>query len=357
MPSLPKNLESGLRQSQLSGLDGLRAIGAWLVVAYHFGIPFAPGGIGVLIFFVLSGFLITWLLIKEQDRRGTVSLRDFYARRSLRIFPAFYAYCACVFAVAVLRHHPIIWPQAVSSLLYVNNYYHAINGDPNTGFSHTWSLGIEEQFYLLWPLTFLAFRGNYRRMVRFLLAAIGVVWVYRLTLVLVFHVFQGYIYEAFDTRADHLLIGCLLAIALRIGAWPELWRRICGSTWTALVVASLLAASGMAEWIYESGYRDTMGFVINPVLAAILIAQAIALREVAPWNALNWNWVRYLGRLSYSTYLYQQLLVELPRKMIPTSPLAVQAAVAVALVAGAASVSYFAIERPFLRLKERFKAT
>src|ERR1039458_10817590 len=96
---------------------------------------------------------------------------------------------------------------------------------PNTGFSHTWSLAIEEQFYLLWPLTFLALRRNYTRMTRFLAGAIMAIWVYRETLVLIFDVRQGYIYEAFDTRADHLLMGCLLAVVLRAGLFPRFWNR------------------------------------------------------------------------------------------------------------------------------------
>src|SRR5437868_9569428 len=137
--SLPAGLESGLKESQLAGLDGLRAIAALLVVVFHFGIPFVSGGAGVLMFFVLSGFLITWLLLRENDETGTISLRNFYVRRSLRIFPAFYCYAAVLFAVILIRHTTIVWPQAFAALFYVNNYYQALKGDPNTGFSHTWS--------------------------------------------------------------------------------------------------------------------------------------------------------------------------------------------------------------------------
>src|SRR5436853_3977757 len=89
---LPAPLAAGLEKSYLSSLDGIRAIAVSLVVFYHLGIPGVPGGMGVLIFFVLSGFLITWLLLNEEERFGHISLKLFYARRTLRIFPAFYVY-------------------------------------------------------------------------------------------------------------------------------------------------------------------------------------------------------------------------------------------------------------------------
>ena len=153
-PPLPVALASGLELKQIPALDGLRAIAAFLVVLYHGGIAVSPGGLGVLAFFVISGFLITWLLLDEQERHGGVSLRLFYVRRTLRIFPAFYVYWVLVVALSAIRHR-VVWPQAIASLFYVNNYYQGLFGDPNTGLSHSWSLGVEEQFYLLWAPAFI----------------------------------------------------------------------------------------------------------------------------------------------------------------------------------------------------------
>jgi peptidoglycan/LPS O-acetylase OafA/YrhL len=355
--SLPTQLESGLKESQLAGLDGMRAIAAFTVVFYHFGIPLISGGAGVLIFFVLSGFLITWLLLRENDEFGTVSLRKFYMRRSLRIFPAFYCYAAVLFGVFIIRHTRIVWPQAVSALFYVSNYYQAINGDPNTGFSHTWSLSIEEQFYVLWPLTFLLLRRNYRRMSLVLASSILVIWLYREALIFIFHVHQGYIYEAFDTRADHLLMGCLLAVALRTRLFPQFWNWISVRSWAAAVVVALLAISSVAESVYGPLYRDSVSFIVNPLLTAIWITQLIALRGATWWRWTSWAWVRYLGRISYSVYLYQQLTVEVPRKLLPQEPLVVQLSATIALTVLVASGSHFLVERPFLKLKTRFKRT
>ncbi|MEO8050185.1 MAG: acyltransferase [Acidobacteriota bacterium] len=354
MTPLPASLRGSLKRTHLPGLDGLRAVAAFSVVFYHAGVPFISGGVGVLVFFVLSGFLITWLLLKENDQTGGVSLRDFYTRRALRIFPAFYCYSGLVLALALVRHRAVLWPQAVASLLYVNDYYQALNGDPNTAFSHTWSLAIEEQFYLLWPALFLMLRSDYQRLARFLAVAIGVLWLYRAVLVLVVKVHQGYIYEAFDTRADHLLIGCLLAVILRTGLFSRFWEWISARPWTAFGSAGMLAASSVAEVRYGADYRDTISFIANPLLAALLIGQMIAFSGTSVWNWMNWPWVRYLGRISYSIYLYQQVLIDIPKKFLGGRPMLVQLAATMILVTIAASFSYFVIEKPFLRLKARF---
>src|SRR5438093_44753 len=201
VPLLPEDLESGLRSSHLPALDGLRAVAVFLVVFHHFGIRAAPGGLGVIIFFVLSGFLITWLLLGEDERFGTVSVRKFCARRFLRICPVFYFYWLLLIALLLLLHKKIVWEQAIASALFASNYYQAILGDPNTGFSHTWALSVVAQFYLLWPVIFLALRKDRIRLAKALAGIILAVWAYRGLLHSVLGVAQGYVFEAFDTRA------------------------------------------------------------------------------------------------------------------------------------------------------------
>lgn len=107
--SLPTALARGLSRDELPALDGLRAIAAYLVVVFHFNLPWVPGGLGVLAFFVLSGFLITWLLLKEAERYGDVSLRLFYIRRALRIFPAFYVYAGGLLVALHTFGKRIVW--------------------------------------------------------------------------------------------------------------------------------------------------------------------------------------------------------------------------------------------------------
>jgi len=325
-------------------------VAAFLVVLYHFGFEVVPGGLGVLAFFVLSGFLITWLLLKEEEKYGRISLPLFYLRRALRIFPAFYCFWMLWTAALLMFRKRIIWSQAISALLYVNNYYQAILGDPNTGYSHTWSLGIEEQFYVLWPISLIGLRPRRRGAV--LAGAIGSIWIYRGVLQFVAGVHEGYIYEAFDTRADHLLMGCLLALLLRRGHLPRVWQWLCTPSMSVLAV-SLLVASGWTSHMLGAPYRNAAGFAVDPLLVAILIVQVIALRKSLLWSWLNWCWVRYLGVTSYSIYLYQQVVIDPVKRTAAPFPVVVQLVATLAAVVLAACVSYHLIERPFLKLKDR----
>lgn len=346
---LPRPLAAGLNQTHLPSLDGLRAIAVFMVVFYHLNVLWVSGGTGVLVFFVLSGFLITWLLLKEEDRFGKISLKLFYLRRTLRIMPAFYVYWFLLVGSLIVFSKHLFLGQAICSFFYVNNYYQALMGDPNTGLSHTWSLGVEEQFYLLWPITFILLKRNATRL-RFLLCSIAVVWIYRECLVFAFHDPQGYIYEAFDTRADHLMIGCLLAIALKQGVWARLWRFLValpGMMWATLVA---LVCSGVAEHFLGVRYRDGIGFIVEPILAAVLIVQGIAHGSSSLGKVLNWKWVSYLGAISYSVYLYHPVTIGIGRKLahhLPVlSPLAALAAVIVV-----SSASHLFVEKPMQRLR------
>lgn len=350
---MPEALLAGLRQRQIPIIGGLRAISVFLVVFYHSGMDWVPGGLGVLMFFVISGFLITWLLLKENDRKGFVSLRRFYIRRFLRIFPAFYAYAFLFIGILWFLGKHIDWPQTVTSLLYLANYYQAIFGDPNTGLSHTWSLGIEEQFYLLWPALFLFLRDRPRLLCRITSAIIGCVWIYRFVLKYGFHVWQGYFYEAFDTRMDHLLIGCLLAISLFHFRQAPFWNMLTRVPVLCMSIAGLFCSAAL-EYRLGDRYRDVWSFIVNPLLCASLIPQLIVHRNTAWVRWLDWKPVVYLGSISYSLYLYQQTVLEPGRKALRFLPFAVQVAGSIAVVIVAASVSYWLIEAPFLRLKDRF---
>lgn len=350
-PALPLPLAHGLAQSHLPSLDGLRALAVFMVVLYHLQIPGISGSTGVLMFFVLSGFLITWLLLNEEERFGTVSLRLFYYRRSLRIMPAFYVYWGLFVGSLLVLSKELVITQAICSFLYVNNYYQAIFGDPNTGLSHTWSLGVEEQFYLLWPITFLLLRDNVRRL-RLLAWAIAIVWVYREVLVVIFHARQGYIYEAFDTRADHLMIGCALAVALKERVGARLWQMLVASSTLSWITFALLLGSMFAESSHIVAYRNTIGFIVEPLLTAFLIVQGIAHGSEALGAVLNRNWVRYLGTISYSIYLYHPLVVASIRRLTRNVPVLSQCASVLAVLV-VASASYFFLEKPLQNLRAR----
>ena len=344
-------MESKLSNSHIPALDGLRAVAVFLVIISHFGFYMVPGAHGVMIFFVLSGFLITWLLLKENERTGTISLAGFYKRRTLRIFPAFYAYWLLMVGLLAGTGRAVLWPHAWSALLYMSNYYSAINGDPSNGFSHTWSLAIEEQFYLLWPFVFLMLRGNLKRMTWFLVALIGAVWIHRAILCVVFHVDQAYIFAAFDTRLDELMAGCLVAVLLKRRALPRLWQAVSASTFLPLATLAILAASVYGGELYINRYGDVVGFAIEPLLIAILVVQMIAFSSTTLWKWTEWNWVRFFGRISYSVYLYQQLTLHAVKSALAAYPVVIQLAGAILVTVVLATMSHYLIERPFLKLK------
>lgn len=343
-------LRERLARRTLPALAGVRAISAFVVVAYHFGVPYVSAGFGVLAFFVLSGFLITWLLVAEEAKTGTVSLRGFYLRRTLRIFPAFYVYWGLLTTLMILRHAAINWPQAWASFFYVGNYYQGLNGYPSSGYSHTWSLGIEEQFYLLWPITFLWCPARWR--VRLCAGVIGAIWIYRIALHLS-GVNEAYIYTAFETRVDHLLVGCALALALRDPAWDGLWPHLTTRVARFATVAAL-GLSLVAAYRFGIPYRNTTGFLVDPVLLAILFVQLFAFDD---WTT-RWLEARplvFLGTISYSTYLYQQVMMypiatALRTRQVPEALTFI--ACALALYA-AATLSYLLVERPVLRRRAR----
>ncbi len=308
---------------------------------YHFGLPIPPG-FGVLCFFVISGFLITWLLLAEHERTGNVSLKKFYARRSLRIFPAFYMEWLILTAIILVRHHKFLTGPALSAFFYVSDYYVGLHPVPETGYGFTWSLAVEEQFYLLWPLLFLWQAPKRKRLLKVLTVIIGCIWIYRIVLRLA-GVDQAYLYNTFECRADAILVGCALAISLRSGYFPRFWQMLCRH-WLNLVATVSVLCFVLFFHLRGSMYRDTIGHAIEPLFIAVVIVQLLGIE----CRALDWldaRPVRFLGQISYSTYLYHGL-VPIP----PSLPVVLRLIPAYTL----ATISYLAVEKPFLKLKDRW---
>ncbi len=339
-------------RSTIPGLDGIRALAVLLVIANHFGFEFINGALGVLIFFVLSGFLITWLMLKETEKTGTVSLKNFYRRRVLRIFPAFYAFWLAGVGIYLARGHYLDWGQAISALFYFSNYWMGLVPSDCMLFPHTWSLSIEEQFYLLWPALFILGLRRPQRLPWYLGFAIVAVWIHRAVLLLVFHVPQEYLYRAFDTRMDHLAIGCLLAILLRRGALDGLARALTRSAWQPLLTLALLFAAQAGH--SSTTFIFTVGYALEPLLTAIFLMQLMWFSDTGGWRIFEHPVTRYLGRISYPLYLWQQLTLFTSKRVLEGMPPAVQFVFALAVTVAFASGSYFLVEKPFLRLKSRF---
>lgn len=249
---------------RIQGLDGLRAFSIALVLLAHvsgtrgFLAPvwlgsilhqFELGMLGVRVFFVMSGFLITSLLLAEFNKSGTISLRHFYLRRTLRIFPPFYVYIAVVATCALGGLVSLRPGDLAHAVTYTENYHR----DRAWHLGHTWSLAVEEQFYLLWPAVFrwLGLRRSVRVLSRYLLLAPA----WRLTVSVLFPQARLGIGETFFTTADSIATGCLLAI-LR----PQLlesgrYRHAIDSRWFYLVPPALLAFNALGrfaklDWLF-----------------------------------------------------------------------------------------------------------
>jgi peptidoglycan/LPS O-acetylase OafA/YrhL len=166
-----------------------------------------------MIFFVLSGFLITSLLLKEYRQTGSISLTNFYRRRAYRIFPNFYC-CWILTTVVYCLGRDFHWQHAALSFFYLMDYGRGLAPESIQPWMHmwvSWSLAVEEKFYLLWPLLLLVLlkRPN---LIRMLASIILGQWIYRAVMTLHFHVSDSYSYNTFDMRADALLVGCLLSV-------------------------------------------------------------------------------------------------------------------------------------------------
>lgn len=349
MPAL--DIRDLLSERRLPLLDGIRAVSVLVVIAAHFGYA-VPADLGVSAFFVLSGFLITWLLLREYDRTGEVSLKGFYLRRTFRIFPAYYAFLALAFVWDAVRSDP--WGPGLlpSALTYTVNYWNAFNGHPGTSIAHAWSLGVEEQFYLLWPLLFLILvRRTPRAMALGLVAAIVASCAWRSFAYVVLDLGAPYAYNAFECRIDGLAAGCLLVTALRIDGAHALVRRLSARAWMPLPTLALLWVS---RYQLGDGWHYTVGFTVDALLIAMAMVQMLHFPASRLWRALDGAPARFVGLISYPMYLYHTHALGIGHRL--PLPRAAQFVASIAITILVAWLSYKLLEQPALRLRGRVDA-
>jgi len=293
-------------------LDGMRAV-AFLFVFLAHAQPFRnlPGGFGVTVFFFLSGYLITSLLREEAQRTGRISLRDFYLRRLLRIFPPCYLTVTLVSALAYagVLYNRESYASLVSGFLYFSNYWNILGwGNLPAGLGILWSLAVEEHYYLLFPLLYAWFvrrSVSRKRQAAVLIGLCLGALAWRCYRVGVMHSPWESIYEGTDTRFDSILAGCVLAVAAnpRFGDRAPWLSRYAG--WVALSGMGLIAVC----FAYRNPFfRDTLRYSLLGVgLFAVFYFVALPQR---PWvmRWLEWPILRHLGALSYSMYLVHHTL-------------------------------------------------
>jgi peptidoglycan/LPS O-acetylase OafA/YrhL len=322
-------------------LDGIRAVAIILVFLDHAWESAFPGGwVGVDIFFVLSGYLITTLLTNELSDTGAIDYRNFYIRRVLRLWPAFAVFLFVVVLEISVSKDPNIWSFGAVALssVYMMNWNRAFLWWSEYKLGHTWSLAMEEQFYLLWPVL-LAFIFA-RRAICCVLALIVIIVTWRCYLAL-----NGAdperTYNGFDTHGDALLVGCLLALLVRRN--PDLTIKLSGmwlvATGGLLAILLLLPILNILT--------QTAGLSIAALLSAVMIA---SLRCQTPLKSfLSVRPLVYMGKISYGFYLWHYPIVLGLSKYGNTGKMA-----ALMLSFGVASASYHWIELPFLAHKKQF---
>ncbi len=370
------------RRPGIPALDGVRAVAVALVLADHGGIPGMAGGfVGVDVFFVLSGFLITSLLIEELGRSGRIDLADFWIRRARRLLPALVLMVVTVAverqffspeAVADLRDDAVAAFFWVANWMFVadkTNYF--TQGAPPSPLQHAWSLGVEEQYYIVWPLLLVAVavvlaaraRRRHRwatlggvRLTVFLLATLGALASAGAAIVFASDATRDRVYFGTDTRAQALLMGAA-ASALLVSDWSSLNRgwsliRSRWGKWTArlLPVIGLSLLGIAAHYATGSAREFHEGLLIAVAIAAVLVIAPVALDQRGPVAAvLAWGPVAWLGTISYGVYLWHwPIFLVLNGERTGWSGLSLFG-VRCATTLAVSILSWWAIERPIRR--------
>ena len=352
----PSSVSSALLRPHLAGLDFLRAVAVLLVLIDHSGLAFIDkvrifdGGLGVEIFFVLSGFLITWLLLGEVATRGRIDLPAFYWRRATRLMPAMLVYLLAGALLLLTQGKPLPWEAIAAALLYGMNYYQAFTGAVPHYLSHCWSLAVEEQFYLLWPLLLIGLQRRGWCLKRSLGVLILALWVLKIVLVLGLEVGDDYLYRALETRSASLLIGCLLAVVLRSGGrWHTLFDALAARRWVpGGIVVSILASVALLHSSVVA--KNLLGYAIEPLLIALLLPLVLIEAHRGGWMArgINAPVVVLIGQVSYGIYLYHPFILHPVRnvalRLTGSMPLAVVLSLLVVVTVAWASFRW--IEAP-----------
>ena len=349
-----------MKPGRIPALDGIRGVAILLVLAGHTAqnyqpldepvrrwlLAFANPGAGVRLFFVLSGYLITQLLLEEQAATATISLRRFYGRRILRIFPAFYAYLLAAFLVNAVRPGDLAPGAWIAAGTFTWNYAFLWTSAPPVIYwdlGHLWTLAVEQQFYLIWPLLLL-WLGPRRGL---WLAVALIAWcpLARVGTYFLFPAQRGYLGMMFHTAADSLMAGCVAAILVQSAPVRALLRRR-GSVTLLAVVWLLLISPVLGATL--RGFPVVAGITLDAIAAGWLIAWVHHAPGRLAAAGLGRGVLPALGVISYSLYLWQQLFLS-PTGWLASGKILLPWLAAITT----ATLSYRLVEKPALRLKSR----
>jgi peptidoglycan/LPS O-acetylase OafA/YrhL len=366
----PAKTVGKISTTRFPSLDGWRAVSIIMVLGSHCkvvaGFPKSldrifywlfDGDLGVRCFFVISGFLITYLLLQEDSQTGSVSLRKFYIRRALRILPVYFAFLLAVFLLQIFTpfHQPlIVW---LGNLTFTTDFL------PTTWTTgHLWSLAVEEQFYLLWPLLliWIGLKGNGRTVFYILAISLIVAPICRMithmayanVLPAFFHAL--FTWSSFLNYFDSLAVGCLTAILLTRNE-PQISALLNQSKWKSILpgLALVLIPYILNKLFPDKIFISSLEPIFQAVGFVILLLQSILSPQF--FKPLNWPVIKNLGILSYSIYIWQMIFCSDPQNFgwshvwFMSFPGWLLAALL------AATLSYHGLEKPLMKLRARFR--
>lgn len=348
--------------NKIKGFDGIRGLAVLSVVFTHVWVwgylaekgwltektmPLVTGTTGVQAFFVLSGFLITMLLLREREKTGTVSLLNFYTRRTLRILPLYVLFLILITVIHIVGNSVTSWQSLSYAYMYIYNFV------PRHGYTsvlgHTWSLAVEEHFYLIWPLIFVKLQR------RNVLTALLVGFI--VSSCIVFNLLQRvdplssayFVHRWSFVAGSGIAAGCLAALLICGGRDREWWRGIARHPLTFWLGVLLFVNS-----IYLGDDRFLLTHYLRDIGLAAIVSWLFMNQSSLLVRLLEFRPLRYVGLISYSVYIYQGLfLATNPGRSLGQSwpPDALTGLVLLVIVA---PLSYHGFEKPFLQLKQRY---
>lgn len=348
VPTVPGDARKRYLGAQRFGaLDGLRAFAAAAVVWHHANddaTGYFGRSVGVTTFFIISGYLITRILLRERERTGTISMGRFWVRRALRIFPLYYAVLAFyVLLVAVFERGTTagerFWASLPFYLTFTTNWFVSHSPGERVIFYFAWSLAVQEQFYLLWPTILRYFKKRYAVLLplAFVLYSdlarwIGAAW----------HLEGAWPYKVAAGLDSPIFLGVIAAIVLESERGFRLAHRVAGQAWSVFAAIGLVL---LPVW-FPGMPQDLLNLSITLLVAACVLAP--------PWTTLLVSnpVARHIGDVSYGIYLLHMLALNGVRRLVPGATPAVLFGIGFPLVVLAASASHRWFEQPFMRFRE-----